>query len=174
MLMRNSNQAQTVLLYTEKISSKRTVMLFFMLMILFLLLFLWRISTTCLDILSAALLGLFLIFLFYTVNFRTLVIAITQESLNLKFGIFTWTEHLENIEKSSLDEIPQYKRMGGAGVHYMFIRKRYRVSFNFLEYPRLVIALKKKRGPVKDVSFSTKRPQEILHHLADMNSTKQA
>lgn len=34
---------------------------------------------------------------------------------------------------------------------------------NFLEHPRIVIKLKKKRGPIRDVAFSTERPNEILY-----------
>ncbi len=44
----------------------------------------------------------------------------------------------------------------------MTIRRRYRASFNFLEYPRVVIAFKRKVGPVQDISFSTRRPDELL------------
>jgi hypothetical protein len=53
-------------------------------------------------------------------------------------------------------------KMGGAGIHFMFIRKRYRASFNFLEYPRVVIAFKRKAGPVQDISFSTRRPDDLI------------
>lgn len=40
---------------------------------------------------------------------------------------------------------------------------RYRAMLNFLERPRIVIKLKKKRGPIRDVAFSTERPNEILY-----------
>jgi len=54
---------------------------------------------------------------------------------------------------------------GGAGIHFMFINKRYRASFNFLEYPRIVVALKKKSGPVCDLSFTTRHPEKVLQLL---------
>jgi hypothetical protein len=47
----------------------------------------------------------------------------------------------------------------------MFIRRRYRASFNFLEHPRVVIALRQKAGPVQDISFSTCQPTELLRAL---------
>ena len=72
---------------------------------------------------------------------------------------------LDNVEACSLDDLPALMRNGGAGIHYMTIRHRYRVSFNFLEYPRVVIALKRKQGLVRDVSFSTRRPDEVLRRL---------
>jgi hypothetical protein len=49
----------------------------------------------------------------------------------------------------------------------MFVRKRYRASFNFLEYPRVVIAFKNKVGPVRDLSFSTSRPDDVLRFLQE-------
>jgi len=55
---------------------------------------------------------------------------------------------LDNVEGCCLDDIPMLMRMGGAGIHFMLIRKRYRASFNFLEHPRVVIAFKKKEGLV--------------------------
>jgi hypothetical protein len=56
-------------------------------------------------------------------------------------------------------------RLGGAGILFMFVRKRYRASFNFLEYPRVVIALRKKAGPVQDISFSTRRPEDVIRRI---------
>ena len=50
----------------------------------------------------------------------------------------------------------------------MLIDKRYRASFNFLEYPRIVVVLKKKRGLVCDLSFTTRHPekvQQLLRHF---------
>jgi hypothetical protein len=52
-------------------------------------------------------------------------------------------------------------RLGGAGIHFMFIRGRYRASFNFLEHPRAVIAFRQPVGPVRDLSFSTRHPEEL-------------
>lgn len=44
----------------------------------------------------------------------------------------------------------------------MTVRGRYRASFNFLEHPRVAVQLKRKRGLVRDVSFSTRQPDEIV------------
>jgi hypothetical protein len=57
--------------------------------------------------------------------------------------------------------------MGGAGIHFMMIRQRYRASFNFLEYPRVVVAFKKKAGPVQDISFTTRQPDEVLRLMRE-------
>lgn len=65
------------------------------------------------------------------------------------------------IESCAVDNVP-LKRIGGAGIHATSIQGRYRAMFNFLEYPRLAIGLKEKRGPVRDVVFSTRRPEELM------------
>ncbi|NIM94506.1 MAG: hypothetical protein GTO18_12460 [Anaerolineales bacterium] len=87
------------------------------------------------------------------------------EFLKLKFGIITWTTPLDNVGECRIDDLPVLMKYGGAGIHFMFIGKRYRASFNFLEYPRVVIALNRKVGIVQDVSFSTRRPDEIIQLL---------
>ena len=141
------------LLYTERLSSKRTEILFVALLLLFCTLLIWHVTAHGLDILAAVVLCLCAFFFFCALNYRTLRIRLTNKSLKLTFGIFTWTVPLENIEACRLDEIPVLMRFGGAGIHFMLIRRRYRASFNFLEYPRVVIALKRKVGPVRDISF---------------------
>jgi hypothetical protein len=158
------------LIYHEKVSSKKTGALFLTLAVLFLMLFGWRVVAVSLDLLAGVLLGLFCFFLFYTLNYRTLEIRLSSESLQLKFGIFSWRIPLENIAGFKLDEIPPLKRMGGAGIHFMFVRGRYRASFNFLEHPRIVIAFRNKIGPVQDLSFSTTRPDALLRHIQSVVS----
>lgn len=148
-------------LYHERIASNKTEALFLALTTLFLALLAWRVSVAAWDALAVVFLIFFIIFLFYSVNYRTLIVCLDSENLKLKFGIFTWTVPLSNIETCALDDVPVFMRLGGAGIHFMFIRKRYRASFNFLEYPRVVIAFKRNVGPVRDISFSTQRPDEI-------------
>jgi hypothetical protein len=160
------------LIYEERVSSNRTAALFSGLTILFLLLSIWRMSTGSPDILSATFLFFFVFFLFYSVNYRTLTIRLSPESLKLKFGIFTWTLPLENVGECRFDDLPALMKFGGAGVHFMFVRKRYRASFNFLEHPRVVIALVKKVGIVQDISFSTRRPDEIIQLLLNTVSVR--
>lgn len=149
-------------LYHEKLISNKTEALFLALTILFLALLAWRVSAAGLDALAVVCLLFCVVFLFYSVNYRTLIIRLDAESLKLTFGIFTWTVALSNIEICALDDIPAFMRYGGAGIHFMFIRGRYRASFNFLDYPRVVIAFKRRAGPVQDISFSTQRPDEII------------
>jgi hypothetical protein len=158
---------QDNLIYEEKISSLRTEALFILLATLFFILMVWRVNTSDWDFLSIVFLLFLGIFLFYSLNYRTLTIRLTSDTLKLTFGILTWTTPLDNVESCKLDNPPLVNKYGGAGIHFMFVDGRYRASFNFLEYPRVVIALRKK-GRARDISFSTRRPDEVLHLIREM------
>jgi Ca2+/Na+ antiporter len=161
-----------LLIYSEKVRSKRTEFLFIALTLLFSFLFIWRVEAKSLDILAGIFLFFFIVFLFYSLNYRTLVIHLTSESLKLSFGIFAWTIPLNNVgEIQPDDDLPLLMKYGGAGIHFMFVRKRYRASFNFLEHSRVVIGLKRKAGLVRDVSFSTCQPNEIIRLMQGVIST---
>jgi hypothetical protein len=88
--MRQSADQTNDLIYTERISSNKTEALFLALTLLFLLLLIWRVNAVNLDILVVVFFCFTIIFIFYAVNFRTLLIRLTPGSLQLTFGIFTW------------------------------------------------------------------------------------
>jgi hypothetical protein len=162
------------MLYSERLSSWRTEALFLVLTVLFLGLGVRRFNAGNRDALAVVLLCLFAFFLFYALNYRTLLIRVTAESLKLKFGIVTWLVSLDNIETCRQDDLPLLLRLGGAGVHFMLVGGRYRVLFNFLEHPRITITLKKPRGAVRDISFSTRRPHDMLRLINDAISANGA
>jgi hypothetical protein len=157
-------------IYEERISSSRTEALFISFTIIFFLLTIRQIRTSGLSILGAVFLFIFIFFFFYSTNYRILIIRITNEALKLKFGVFTWTVPLDNISGCRYDDLPILMKYGGAGIHFMMIRRRYRASFNFLEHPRVVITLKKKAGLVRDISFSTGRPDEVIALLQQIQN----
>lgn len=162
-MLKNQNpELEEDLIYTETVSSNKTEVLFLTLTAVFLFLFIWRERVVGLDTLAIIFLCFFALFVFYSLNYRKLLIQFTSDFLRLKFGVFTWTVPWNNIEHAHLDEISPMMRYGGAGIHFMMIDQRYRASFNFLEYPRVVVALKKKAGLVRDISFSTGKPDVIL------------
>ncbi len=162
------------ILYKERISSHKTEALFVALTLIFSLLFIWRVAANGLELLALVLLAFAGLFLFYSLNYRTLVIQLTSQALKLTFGVFTWKVPLDNVAQCALDEIPPFMKYGGAGIHFMNIRHRYRASFNFLEYPRIVIEFKEKVGPVRDISFSTRHPDQVLHLIQQAVAEKQA
>jgi hypothetical protein len=152
--------------YDERISSTRTEARFIALALFPLLVSVRRARSRGIDKLSAVLLGFFSFFLFYALNYRTLIIRLTSQALELRFGLFGWTIPLEDIEDCYRDEVSLW-RIGGAGMHFTSIGRRYRVMFNFLEYPRVVVALKERRGPVRDVAFSTRCPDQLLALISE-------
>mgnify|MGYP000268056098 FL=1 len=155
------------LIYSEKLTSWRTTRLFLVLALIFFALFFWREVHNGMDMPSIIFICISGFFMFYVVNYRALQIKFTSDSLQLIFGIFHWSEHFTNIEACSLDRLPMINEKGGAGIHFMMVHHRYRVSFNFLEYPRVVMALKKKRGWVQELSFSTRQPEEIIRIISE-------
>lgn len=157
------------LAYYEKVSSKRTELLFLVLAFLFLVLALWRQEVAGRGTLSTLLFSAFVFFLFYTLNYRTLIIRLTPQELKLRFGLFRWTIPVENVAGCREDET-SLGRIGGAGIHFSSIDGRYRAMFNFLEYPRVVVALKEKRGPVRDVAFSTQQPEQVMALLREFSA----
>jgi hypothetical protein len=146
--------------FFERVTSKRTEALFVVLTLAFLLLFGWRTLDKGLDSLGILFLFIFAFFLFYSVNYSALIIRLSEEDLSLRFGLFTWTIPVRNIEACYPDQTSLW-RIGGAGIHFTFLAGRYRAMFNFLEHPRLVIALAQRRGPVRDIAFSTSRLEEL-------------
>ena len=157
---------QKTLLYHEKVTSIKTTALFLLLAVLCGFFFSWRLLGVRMDWLAVLLLVLACFFLFYTLNYRTLDIQLDEETIRLKFGLFTRRVPLTNIAQIKLDDqIPWLMRNGGAGIHFMFVNGRYRASFNFLEHPRLVITFKNKVGPVLDLSFSTRQPAMLMEQL---------
>ncbi len=150
--------------YVERLSSRRTESLFVGLTLLFALLFAARARGGGLDGWSVVLLGALAFFLFYSLNYRSLKIRLTAGAMQLKFGLFTWVIPLSNIEACRLDETSLW-RIGGAGIHFTPLGGRYRAMFNFLEYPRVVIALRVRKGPVRDIAFSTRRPDEVMRWI---------
>ena len=154
-------------LYTEYLTSKRTTLFFAMLSVSCFSLAIMRASWYAFEALTLTLAFFSAFFLFYTLNYRVLEIKLTAKALKITFGIFSWEVPFSQIAESQLDSLPIIKQFGGAGIHFMFVRKRYRASFNFLEYPRVVVALTKKVGLVQDISFSTRHPDEVIGLIQD-------
>jgi len=154
------------LIYEERISSLRTEAVFVALSVLCFALLAWRLTVSGFGIITALFLFLSVLFFFYALNYRILVIRISTEGLQLKFGLFSWTVPWHTVADAYPDETPLW-RVGGAGIHFSIISGRYRAMLNFLEHPRIVIELKEKRGPVRDVAFSTERPNEMLRIIEE-------
>lgn len=158
-------------IYEERVSSRGTSALFAGLTILFLVLGIWRVTVQGFGVPAAVFLVLAATFFFYTVNYRTLVICLTPETLGLRFGVFSITIPVDNIDTVRLDDdLPAFLRYGGAGIHWMAVRGRYRMSVNFLAYPRVVVGLRTKMGLARDVSVTTRHPDAVIRCLREVSS----
>lgn len=153
--------------YHERLSSTRTEVLFVVLAAASLGLGCLRSLVGGVGYMAGALFAASAFFGFYALNYRTLIIRINPGTgtLDLQFGVFSWRVPLHTVARGYVDDTPMW-RVGGAGIHFTFIRRRYRVLFNFLEYPRVVLELTEPRGFVRDVAFSTRRPREVLEAVA--------
>jgi hypothetical protein len=156
------------IIYSEEVSSQKTELLFLFLTTVFLSLSVWRYLSAGVGVLTAAGFALFLVFLFYSINYRTLRIRLSHDFLTLQFGLFRWKVSLDEIASCELDDLPPLKKWGGAGIHWMWVRRRYRISYNFLEHHRIVVAFQKKKGWISDLSFSTRRPGRLLRLLREL------
>jgi len=156
-------------IYHEKLSSAKTEALFIALTVAFLILFAWRWLSVGWNGWTIAFLCISTFFLFYVFNYRTLNINLTHEILQLTFGIFTWKIVIANIERCYLDT-PSIGSIGGAGIHFTWVKGKYRAFFNFLDHPRVVIVFKKKKGPVQEIAFSTKQPEIFLEAIQRLSS----
>ena len=151
--------------YEERVSSSRTEALFVALTLVFLALSVIRGSRSGFGYLAVLFVLLSCFFLFYAVNYRTLIVRMTHDAVALRFGVFSWTVPWDTVQRWYPDDTSMW-RVGGAGIHFTMIRRRYRVFFNFLEHPRVVLELSKARCLVQDVVFSTRRPTEVLEAVA--------
>ena len=158
-------------LYSEKIRSNITSLLFLFLALIFFALFAWRFSVVGYRFVPGlyAFFGLF--FCFYVINFRELEISITDQTLQLKFGVIGWSSNIENIKSSILYDPPFWIKLGGAGVHFAMVDGDYKAFYNYLEYPRVMIGFHKKQGWVQSLVFTTRQPDKILDILEKRSLT---
>jgi len=151
--------------YRSRLTSRRTTLLFVALLALFLGLLMRHLAGHGMDRWAWFLCAGAAFFLFYTLNFNVLELSIDESRLDLRFGIFRWGVALEQVGAVFMDPSSLW-RIGGAGIHFSFFGGKYRAMFNFLEYPRVVLRLKDRRGPVQEVAFSTREPHVVLERLS--------
>ena len=149
-------------IYSEKVQSPKTSLLFIILTVIFAALFTWRVSAVGFRFIPILYLFFGIFFFLYVINFRSLIITITENTIFLKFGLIQWRTLLENIQTCELDDSPDIIKYGGAGVHFAFVHRKYRAYFNFLEHPRVVITFIYKQGPVQELVFTTRQPAEVI------------
>ncbi len=103
---------------------------------------------------------MFLLFLGVVINFSRLSIRITHLSVRISYGIFKHIIPWENVEDCYLDEVSTM-RYGGWGIRIGRVRGKWRLVYNVIGAPRVVLSLKK--GKFKEFVFSTEKPEEVMN-----------
>jgi hypothetical protein len=102
---------------------------------------------------------MFLLFLGITINFSLLRITITTDSLNVAYGIFKRTIPWREIENCYFDNA-SIINYGGWGIRIGRVRGKWRLVYNVIESPRVVLTLKTLR--FKEFVFSTNQPDKVM------------
>ncbi len=145
------------MLYEESIFMKVTSITLFILAFMFLYLFI-NLALIALS-LNWFFLIMFFIFLALVLNFSTLRIKITKESIIVSYGLIKYTTPFKNIKKTYHDNVSNWW-YGGWGIRLGYVKKRWRHVFNVYGVPRIVLTLR--NGTFDEFVFSTKKPQEVM------------
>ena len=102
---------------------------------------------------------MFLLSLGTMINFSRLAIRISPRFISVAYGIFKHKISFENVEKCYLDETPAIQYWGW-GIRIAKIKGKWRLVYNVIGGPRIVLSLRK--GRFKEFVFSTKNPKEVM------------
>ena len=102
---------------------------------------------------------MFLLFLGLTVNFSNLNIKMSPRYVSVGYGIFKHNIPWENIEDCYLDEASTI-RYGGWGIRIGRVKGKWRLVYNVIGRPRVVLLLNK--GKFKEFVFSTNHSQKVI------------
>ena len=105
---------------------------------------------------------------FLIANFRVLVIRITGQSVTVAYGMIKRTIPWGDIEAGFPDD-SRWLGYGGWGARFARIEGRWRLVFNVIGAPGVVLRLRK--GRAREFMFSTKNPQQVLDIIARQVST---
>ncbi|UCF08274.1 MAG: hypothetical protein JSW28_00860 [Thermoplasmata archaeon] len=103
---------------------------------------------------------IFIAFLLLTINFATLTITMTSESITVGFGILKRKIPIVNIADCNRDDVSSVK-YGGFGIRVAKIKGKKRLVYNTIGTPRVLLSLKEGRFP--EFVFSTKSPEEVIN-----------
>lgn len=155
-------------LYEEKLFSKWSTIIFTIFTILFLVLTVYPIFIGPLGDNKAPtwLLGLiFLLFLFFTLNFSFMTLKLTSEFLSVRFGVLSYNVTWENIEKCYKEEVPLWT-YGGWGIRFEKSKGERRLAYTVPQTSQLTVLLKNKR--FREFIFSTRNPDKVIKLVEKM------
>ena len=102
---------------------------------------------------------MFLLFLGVMINFSRLTIRMTPRYISVGYGIIKHSILWENVEDCYLDKASTI-RYGGWGIRIAKVKGKWRLVYNVVGGPRIVLSLKRCR--FKEFVFSTKNPEEVI------------
>ncbi|HDS45134.1 MAG TPA: hypothetical protein ENN68_03420 [Methanomicrobia archaeon] len=107
---------------------------------------------------------LFMALLFFALAmmFSTLVVKLSPRSVVVSFGLIKRSIPWELIERCYVDEVTSL-RYGGWGIRIGRVGGKWRLVFNIIGAPRVVLALK--QGRFDEFVFSTRHPDEIVRMI---------
>ncbi len=149
-------------IYDEKIFSKWMTAILAVLTTSLLFVLLYQIIVGPIGTRSAPnwfFLFMFLLFLGVMINFSRLTIRMTHRSISVGYGIIKHSIIWENVEDCYLDEASTI-RYGGWGIRIARVKGKWRLVYNVIGGPRIVLSLNK--GRFKEFVFSTKNPEEVI------------
>lgn len=100
---------------------------------------------------------------FLVANFRVLVIRITGQSVTVSYGLIKRTIPWGDIEAGFRDE-SSLLGYGGWGIRIARVEGRWRLAFNVIGAPGVVLRLRK--GRAREFMFSTKNSEQVLDIIA--------
>lgn len=152
-------------IYEEKIFSKLNALIFTVIVGLLLYTFICQLLGEPLGNDPAPnefLIFMIFLFVFIGINFSTLTITIDDHHIIVGYGIIKKIILREEVEKCYLDEASAIF-YGGWGIRFGRVKGKWRLVYNTIGDPRVVIALR--NGWYKEFVFSTRNPQDIIKLL---------
>ena len=93
-------------------------------------------------------------------NFNKLAIKITTQSINVGFGVFKRVIPWDNIKGCYLHQASAISSYGGWGIRIGKVKGKWRLVYNVIGCPAVVLELEK--GRFREFVFSTKNPDGVM------------
>jgi len=93
-------------------------------------------------------------------NFNKLAIAITAQSITVGFGAFKRVIPWNNVNSCYLDHASAIGSYGGWGMRIGKVKGKWRLVYNVIGCPAVVLELEK--GRFREFVFSTKNPDGVI------------
>lgn len=158
---------QTGEIYEEKILSKWMIGTFAVITAVLLFLLLYQVLSGPIGNRPAPswfFLFMFLLFFSLAINFSKLSIRITSRYISVRYGVFKRQVLLENVEDCYLDRGLVF-RYGGWGIRLAKVKGKWRLVYNVMGVPLVVLLLKK--GRIQEFLFATKNHDKVIEIIRE-------